>query len=34
MILTEKSECLLDLNYLKNKGNVNAYSLRLGRLML
>ena len=25
----ELSECLLDLEYLKNKGNVTAYSIRL-----
>ena len=27
------SECLLDLEYLKNEGNVDIYSLRLGRFI-
>lgn len=28
-----KSECYLDLEYLINKGNVNAYSIRIGLLL-
>lgn len=29
-----KSECILDLNYLKNKGNVTTYSIRTHNLLI